>query len=439
MKIYNTATDVIKQGGARRGANMGILRIDHPDILDFIRIKRTEGELTNFNISVSVTDAFMDALKNEGEYELVNPRSETVVGKIKAHDVFKEIVESAWETGDPGLIFIDRINRDNPTPNVGAIESTNPCGEQPLLPYEACILGSLNLSKYVTPPSPTLTKGGIKGGWSAEIDYKSLAEDIKTAVRFLDNSIDVNKYPLPAIEAMHKGNRKIGLGVMGWADMLILMGLPYNHKKAFEFGRKIMKFISDESKNASVELARERGVFSNFKGSVYDAPDMPRVRNATTTTIAPTGTLSMVADCSSGIEPLFALAYKKLVLDTELFEINRYFFDIAKRRGFYSEALKEQVINSGSLHGIKEIPNDIRRLFKTAHEIPFEDHIEMQACFQKFTDNAVSKTINMPHKAKREDVERAFMLAYDKGCKGITVFRYGTQKRGTLVRVADTG
>lgn len=437
MKIYNIATDVIKQGGARRGANMGILRIDHPDILDFIRIKRTEGELTNFNISVSVTDAFMGALKNEGEYELVNPRSETVVGKIKAHDVFKEIVESAWETGDPGLIFIDRINRDNPTPNVGAIESTNPCGEQPLLPYEACILGSLNLEKYIKQSAIHGSK--LKGkDVRQQIDFDGLSRDIKTAVRFLDNSIDVNKYPLPAIEAMHKANRKIGLGVMGWADMLILMGLPYNHKKAFELGEMIMKFMRDESKNASAELARERGVFSNFKGSVYDAPDMPRVRNATTTTIAPTGTLSMVADCSSGIEPLFALAYKKLVLDTELFEINRYFFDIARERGFYSEALKEQVINRGSLHGIKEIPNDVRRLFKTAHEIPFEDHIEMQACFQKFTDNAVSKTINMPHKARRGDVERAFMLAYDKGCKGITVFRYGTQKRGTLVRVADT-
>jgi ribonucleoside-diphosphate reductase alpha chain len=438
MKIYNTATDVIKQGGARRGANMGILRIDHPDILDFIRIKRTEGELTNFNISVSVTDAFMDALKNEGEYELVNPRSKVVVGKIKAHDVFKEIVESAWETGDPGLVFIDRINRDNPTPNIGSIESTNPCGEQPLLPYEACVLGSLNLSKYIAPPSPYPAEGGIKGMRSTGIDYKSLAEDIKTAVRFLDNSIDANKYPLPAIEAMHKGNRKIGLGVMGWADVLILLGLPYNHKKAFELGEMIMKFMRDEARNASAELARERGVFPNFKGSVYDAPDMPCVRNATTTTIAPTGTLSMVADCSSGIEPLFALTYKKLVLDTEFFEINGYFFDIARERGFYSEALRDQVINRGSLHGIKEIPNDVRKLFKTAHEIPFENHIEMQACFQKFTDNAVSKTINMPHKAKREDVERAFMLAYDKGCKGITVFRYGIKKRGTLIRFADS-
>jgi len=431
MKIYNTATDVIKQGGARRGANMGILRMDHPDILDFIRIKRSEGELTNFNISVSVTDAFMEALKKGGEYELINPRSKTVAGKLKAADVFRELVESAWETGDPGLVFIDRINRDNPTPNIGAIESTNPCGEQPLLPYEACILGSLNLSKYVTPPTPLFSKGG-------GIDYNSLSNDIKTAVRFLDNSIDVNKYPLPVIEAMHKGNRKIGLGVMGWADMLILLGLPYNHKKAFELGKKIMKFISGESKKASVELAAARGVFPNFKGSIYDAPEMPRVRNATTTTIAPTGTLSIVADCSSGIEPLFALAYKRLILDAELFEINRHFFDIAKERGFYSEELKKKVMNKGNLHGIKEVPDDVRKLFKTTHEIPFEDHIEMQACFQEFTDNAVSKTINMPHKAQREDVGKAFLLAYEKGCKGITIFRYGIKKVGTLVRFRDS-
>ena len=415
MKIYNTATDVIKQGGARRGANMGILRIDHPDILDFIRIKRAEGELTNFNISVSATDAFMDALKNDGEYELVNPRNKASAGRLKARDVFKELVESAWETGDPGLVFIDRINRDNPTPHIGIIESTNPCGEQPLLPYEACILGSLNLSKYVKEPADGQAK--------PLIDYDSLSNDIRTAVRFLDNSIDVNKYPLPAIETMHKGNRKIGLGVMGWADMLILLGLPYNHKKAFEFGRKIMKFISDESKNASVGLAQQRGVFLNFKGSVYDAPGMPRVRNATTTTIAPTGTLSIVADCSSGIEPLFALAYKRLILDTELFEINRYFLNIAKRRGFYSKELKEKVINKGNLYSIKEVPNDVRKLFKTTHEIPFEDHIEMQACFQEFTDNAVSKTVNFPNDATMQDVEKVFMLAFKLGCKGVTVYR----------------
>lgn len=445
MRIYNTATDVIKQGGARRGANMGILRIDHPDILDFIRIKRAEGELTNFNISVAVTDAFMNALKNDSEYDLINPRNKAVIGKIKARNVFEEIVKSAWETGDPGLVFIDRINRDNPTPRIGKIESTNPCGEQPLLPYEACILGSINLSKYVkqsaikisiskknesNPPIPRLVK--------QQIDFDSLSQDIKTAVRFLDNSIDANKYPLPDIEAMHKGNRKIGLGVMGWADMLILLGIPYNQKKTFRLARELMKFIRDTTREASVELAEKRGVFPNFKGSIYDAPGMPRVRNATTTTIAPTGTLSIIADCSSGIEPLFALAYKRLVLDTELFEINRYFFDIAMKRGFYSETLKEKVINKGYLRGIKEIPDDIKKIFKTAHEIPPEDHVEMQACFQEFTDNAVSKTINMPHKAKKDDVHRAFLLAYEKGCKGITIFRYGTKKIGTLVRVAET-
>ncbi len=421
MKIYNTATEVIKQGGARRGANMGILRIDHPDIVEFIRIKRREGELTNFNISVAVTDEFMEALKNDREYELKSPRSGEVVGSIRAKIIFDEIVESAWETGDPGLIFIDRINRTNPTPHIGMIESTNPCGEQPLLPYEACVLGSLNLSKYVK---------------DKDIDYDALADDIKIAVRFLDDAIDVNIYPLPEIERMHKGNRKIGLGVMGWADMLILLNIPYNHKKAFELARKVMKFVRDKSREASVELAEKRGVFLNFKGSIYDAPDMPKVRNATTTTIAPTGTLSVIADCSSGIEPLFAIAYKRLVLDTELHEINKYFIEIAQRRGFYSETVMNKVFRTGNLRGIMEIPADVRRLFKTALEIPPEDHIEMQAAFQEYTDNAVSKTINLPNKAKKEDVERAFILAYDKGVKGITIFRYGA-KRGTLVKFAD--
>ncbi|TAL24345.1 MAG: adenosylcobalamin-dependent ribonucleoside-diphosphate reductase [Nitrospirae bacterium] len=445
MRIYNTATDVIKQGGARRGANMGILRVDHPDILDFIRIKRAGGELTNFNISVTVTDTFMDALKNESDYELINPRSGEVIGKLKARSVFDEIVRSAWETGDPGLVFIDKINRDNPTPLIGNMESTNPCGEQPLLPYEACILGSINLSKYVkqsavskshesNPPIPPLAKVG-EGGF---IDYISLSSDIKTAVRFLDDSIDINKYPLPDIETMHKGNRKIGLGVMGWADMLILLGIPYNHKKAFRLARDLMKFIRDKAREASVELAEKRGAFPNFKGSVYDAQGRPRLRNATTTTIAPTGTLSIIADCSSGIEPIFALAYKRLILDTELFEINRYFFDMAKEKGFYSDKLKEAVINKGCLRGIKEVPDSVKKLFKTAHEVPPEDHIEMQACFQEFTDNAVSKTINMPHRAKKEDVAKAFLLAYEKGCKGITVFRSGTKKIGTLVRIAET-
>lgn len=430
MKIYNTATEVIKQGGARRGANMGILRIDHPDILEFVRVKRKEGELTNFNISVAVTDAFMEALERDEEYKLLNPRSGEVVGSLRAKIVFNEIVESAWKTGDPGLIFIDRINRANPTPHIGQIESTNPCGEQPLLPFEACVLGSLNLSKYV--------KADERGQKVEDrVDWDRLAEDIKTAVRFLDDAIDVNVYPLPEIERMHKGNRKIGLGVMGWADMLILLGIPYNHKKAFELARTVMRFIRDKSKEASADLAVKRGVFPNFKGSIYDAPGMPKVRNATTTTIAPTGTLSTIADCSSGIEPIFAIAYKRLVLDTELYEINKYFIKIAKERGFYSDELMKLVMKKGNLKGIKEIPGDVKKIFKTALEIPPEDHIEMQAAFQEFTDNAVSKTINLPNKATKEDVERAFILAYKKGVKGITVFRYGT-KKGTLVKFADT-
>jgi ribonucleoside-diphosphate reductase alpha chain len=425
MRIYNTATEVIKQGGARRGANMGILRIDHPDILEFIKIKRSEGELTNFNISVAVTDIFMDALKNNEEYELINPRSKAVVSKLKAKVVFDEMAESAWETGDPGTIFIDRINRTNPTPHIGTMESTNPCGEQPLLPYEACVLGSMNLSKYVKDSK-------------RYIDWDALSRDIRTAVRFLDNSIDVNKYPIQKIEEMHKGNRKIGLGVMGWADMLILLDIPYNHKEAFSLARDLMRFVRATAREASVELAEIKGVFPNFKGSIYDFQGMPRVRNATTTTIAPTGTLSIISDCSSGIEPLFALAYKRLILDSELYEINRYFFEIAKDKGFYSEEMEKKVIEKGHLRGIKEIPNEIKRLFKTAHEIHPEDHIEMQASFQEYTDNAVSKTINMPYRSKKEDVARAFLLAYEKGCKGITIFRYGTAKKGTLVRFTDT-
>src|SRR4030066_2468095 len=334
MRIYNTATEVIKQGGARRGANMGILRIDHPDILEFIKIKRSEGELTNFNISVAVTDIFMDALKNDEEYELINPRSKAAAGKLKAKVVFDEMVESAWETGDPGIIFIDRINRANPTPHIGTMESTNPCGEQPLLPYEACILGSMNLSKYV--------KNGKR-----HIDWDALSRDIRTAVRFLDNSIDVNKYPIQKIEEMHKGNRKIGLGVMGWADMLILLNIPYNHKEAFSLARDLMRFVRATAREASVELAEIKGVFPNFKGSIYDFQGMPRVRNATTTTIAPTGALSILSDCSSGIEPLFALAYKRLILDSELYEINRYFFEIAKDKGFYSEEMEKKEVEEG--------------------------------------------------------------------------------------------
>jgi ribonucleoside-diphosphate reductase alpha chain len=427
MKVYNTATDVIKQGGARRGANMGVLRIDHPDIFDFIRIKKKSGELENFNISVAVTDAFMNALIRDDEYELFNPRNNKRFGKTKAKAVFNELIESAWETGDPGVIFIDVINRSNPTPNIGNIESTNPCGEQPLLPHEACVLGSINLSKYI-----------VNKGAGAEIDSKTLSDDIMTATRFLDDSIDVNKYPLPDIEIMHKGNRKIGLGIMGWADMLILLGIPYNSRKAFRLAEEVMKIFRDRARRCTAELAKERGEFPNFKGSIYDVPDMEPVRNATTTTIAPTGTLSIIADCSSGIEPLYALAYKRLVMETELIEVNKQFFTTAHTIGFYSEGLKDAIFKNGTLRGIDSVPSKIKKLYKTAHEINYKDHIEMQASFQKYTDNAVSKTINMKYSAKKEDVANAFFLAYKKGCKGITVFRQGSRKKGTFVRVADS-
>ena len=436
MKIYNTATEVIKQGGARRGANMGILRVDHPDILEFIRVKRKNNQFTNFNISVAVTDAFMEALTSHKTYNLINPRSGDTAGKIKADTVFDEIVESAWETGDPGIIFIDTINRANPTPHVGTMVSTNPCGEQPLLPFEACVLGSIDVSKYVTGSSPPVSKGKKKGGIE-RIDFTHLAEDIFTSVRFLDNAIDVNTYPVSEIEKMHKGNRKIGLGVMGWADTLIKLGIPYNDEQAFGLAQRLMKFVRDTSREASGNLADERGVFLNYKGSRYDTAGMPPLRNATTTTIAPTGTLSIIADCSSSIEPLFALAYKRYILNSEFYEMNKYFFRMARDAGFYNEALKEKVIEKGTLRGMKEVPGEIRRLFRTAHEIPFEDHIEMQACFQRYTDNAVSKTINMSHGTKKDDVAKAFLLAYRKECKGITIFRYGTALKGTMLKFSD--
>jgi ribonucleoside-diphosphate reductase alpha chain len=425
MKVFNTATEVIKQGGARRGANMGVLRVDHPDILDFIKIKRKGEELENFNISVSVTDVFMEALRQDGDYEILDPRDRRVRKKMRARTVFDELVKSAWETGDPGVIFIDAINRSNPTPHIGMIESTNPCGEQPLLPYEACVLGSINLSKYV-----------INKEKRPSMDFKTLTEDMRTAVRFLDDAIDVNKYPLPQVELMHKGNRKIGLGIMGWADTLVLLGIPYNSERAFRMAETFMKFFRETARDNSVVLAEERGVFPNFHGSIYDAPNMPRPRNATTTTIAPTGTLSIIADCSSGIEPIFDIAYERHIMDTVLAEFNKYFLEAARKMGFYSEALISDIIHKGRLRGIKGIPMKIKKLFKTAHEIHYKDHIEMQASFQKYTDNAVSKTINLPASAKKEDVAGAYLLAYEKGCKGVTIFRYGS-KKGTLVRFPD--
>jgi len=429
MRIYNTTTDVIKQGGARRGANMGILRVDHPDILEFVTVKRADSELLNFNISVAVTDAFFDALRRGKTISLRNPRTGRPVRRVEARLIFDEIVKSAWLTGDPGLIFIDRINRDNPTPQLGGIESTNPCGEQPLLPYEACVLGSLNLARYVL--------NSILESGEPSVDFGRLERDIRLAVRFLDDCIDVNRYPLPEIEKMHSGNRKIGLGVMGWADMLVLMGIPYESAAAVELARKLMKYVRDVARDQSHRLAEQKGVFPNFEGSIYALRGMEGLRNATTTTVAPTGTLATIANCSSGIEPYFALACRRRIIDTEFVDVNRYFFALAKKRGFLTTALEDEVKRRGNLRGIRGIPRDVRRLFKTAPEIHFTTHVGMQGAFQAYTDNAVSKTINMPKEATKKDVASAFILAYESGCKGITVFRFGAGKPGPITRFAD--
>jgi ribonucleoside-diphosphate reductase alpha chain len=413
IKAFDTATDVIKQGGTRRGANMGILNIDHPDIMKFITAKEDMTALTNFNISVALTADFMEAVKAGADYELVNPRTKEVTGKLNAKEVFDKIVDMAWRTGDPGIVFIDRINQDNPTPHLGRIESTNPCGEQPLLPYESCNLASINLSKMVR-----------KTGGAYEIDYPKLAETVATGVRFLDNVIDVNKFPLQQIDEMTRKTRKIGLGIMGFADMLVMLGVPYDSEEALKVAADIMHFINDEATKASVALGEERGVFPAFEGSVYDVPDGPRVRNATRTTIAPTGTLSMIAGCSSGIEPLFALSYTKTVLDgTPFVEVNPYFKEAAKKEGFYSEELMHKLAEGAHLSDIEGVPGEAKRLFVTAHEITPEWHVRMQAAFQGATNNAVSKTINFPQDANREDVARAYRLAYEEGLKGITIYR----------------
>ena len=422
IRAFDTATDVIKQGGMRRGANMGILNIDHPDIMKFITSKEDMTALTNFNISVAVTSEFMEAVKTDADYNLLNPRTGEFEGKLNAKEVFDKIVDMAWKTGDPGIVFIDRINHDNPTPHLGKIESTNPCGEQPLLPYESCNLGSINLARMLR-----------EGDGSVEIDYPKLAKTIKTAVRFLDNVIDVNKFPLPQIEEMTRKTRKIGLGVMGFADMLIQLGIPYNSEEALNLASEIMKFVSDEATRASEELGKERGLFPAFTGSIYDAADAPKVRNASRTTIAPTGTLSMIAGCSSGIEPLFALSYTKNILDgAKMVEVNPHFEAIAREKGFYSEELMQKLADGAHLADIEGVPDAVKPVFVTAHEITPEWHVKMQASFQKSTDNAVSKTVNFSREATREDVAKVYQLAYEAGLKGITIYRDGSRDAQVL-------
>ncbi|KAB0669743.1 vitamin B12-dependent ribonucleotide reductase [Oryzomonas sagensis] len=418
MRVFDIATETIKQGGTRRGANMGILRVDHPNIMDFIMCKADQKQLNNFNISVGLTEKFMQAVERDEEYDLINPRDRKVFGRQNARKVFHRIVVQAWENGEPGIIFLDRLNRDNPTPHIGEIESTNPCGEQPLLPYESCNLGSINLGKFV--------KDGT-------VDWKKLKTVVHDAVNFLDNVIEANNYPLQQIHDMTHGNRKIGLGVMGWADMLILLGVPYNSEEAVKLGKKVMKFINDEGHLASQELGKQRGSFPNFQGSIFDTKGAPPMRNATVTTIAPTGTISIISNASSGVEPLFAVSYIRTVMDKNvLVEVNPIFEQIARERGFYSEALMKKIAEHGTVHDIPEVPEDVRRVFVTAHDITPEDHIQMQAAFQLYTDNAVSKTVNFPNSATMDDVEKAYMLAYETGCKGVTIYRDGSRDEQVL-------
>ncbi|HAP66242.1 MAG TPA: adenosylcobalamin-dependent ribonucleoside-diphosphate reductase [Nitrospinae bacterium] len=462
MRVFNMATEVIKQGGVRRGANMGVLRVDHPDIIEFIDAKTISHELTNFNLSIGITDDFMNCVEIDSKYDLINPRSGEKTGKLKAKGVFERIVQSAWKSGEPGVLFLNRINRNNPTPHLGEMESTNPCGEQPLLPYESCNLGSINLTKM-------LRKKGSRGqvkirikpsnprtleSFQYEINWEKLRDTVYKAVHFLDNVIDVSNYPLPQIKKMSKGNRKIGLGVMGFADLLIMLSISYNSEEALKIAEGIIKFIRERAEEKSAELAKERGTYPNYKdlsskgvkecknskSSDSLTPELqnsktPKLhrRNATLITIAPTGTLSIIAGCSSGIEPLYAISYIRRALeDVKLLQINPLFIEIAKTRGFYNKELRKELQKGLNLTSTKEIPDDVKRLFVTSFDISPEWHVKMQATFQKHTDNAVSKTINFPPDAEISDVKNAFLLAHKLGCKGLTIYRSGTRENQVL-------
>lgn len=417
MRIFDTSTEVIKAGGKRRGAMMAILRVDHPDVLEFITSKQEPGFLSNFNISVAATDEFMKSVENDGEYWLVNPRSKEKTKRLRAREVWNLMARSAWASGDPGVVFIDEIDRHNPTPQLGRMESTNPCGELPLLPYESCNLGSVNLARMVE---------------NGKIDWEKLKTTVRNGVHFLDNVVEANNYPLKEIDGITRANRKIGLGVMGFADMLIKLGIPYDSEQALQTGEKIMKFIEEEGHKRSVELGEERGSFANFKGSVWESK-YPAMRNATVTTVAPTGTISIIAGCSSGIEPIFAISFIRNVLSgTRLFETNPLFEMIAKERGFYNAQLLEEIARTGSVQKIAGVPDDVKRLFVTALDINSEWHVRMQAAFQKYTDNAVSKTVNLPTDATVEDVRKIYDMAWKLKCKGVTVFRYGSKPEQVL-------
>jgi ribonucleoside-diphosphate reductase alpha chain len=425
LRVFNGATEAVKQGGTRRGANMGILRVDHPDILEFIDCK-LDGGITNFNISVAATDRFMEALAKGEEYDLINPHTKAVVMRLSAKEVFDRIVRAAWRTGDPGMVFIDRINQSpaNPTPEIGQIEATNPCGEQPLLPNEACNLGSLNVSKFARRPEDG----------EPSVDWEEMERVVRLAVRFLDDVIEMNPYPLPEIDVTVKANRRIGLGIMGWADLLFLLGIPYDSREATELGDRLMAFVKEKAHDQSAKLAEERGPFPNWNRSIY-GKSRP-MRNSTVTTIAPTGTISMIAGCSSGIEPIFALAFQHRVKQPDgervLTFVNETFEALAKEQAFYSDALMQEIARRGALHGIPGVPENAARVFKTSHEIAFEWHVRHQGAFQRHTDNGVSKTINLPNEASEDDVAAAYLLAWELGCLGITVFRDGCKGEQVL-------